>query len=562
MRYGILLALGLSTLVVGATCLPIFDLDPPDDPATSTTLAVSIITPAEDREVPAGTVVTIEWTAVNLTESDAIVTVLARHRESSDETILAGGVRPPREPDQATILWDTEGFDGGAYSIIAEISAGEGEDAAEATDTAEGRITINTPPDFKFTDPTEDTTLERPTDPNDPDGALLSSDPNDPNAPLLPARVIISWDASDLDGDGQAEIRLGPLDSYDLDKLSNAAAITHELESAGESASATTILETTIPRLAGSDSIEWDGTTVAGDRVSEGTYYLFAVVWDEFNDERIIPAVIPNGSGAEPPPTEDLVSITVPPEIELAITDPNTDTTFRIDQTQSINYTLNEDNDVFVDLRIDPDENHGNGNETTILGRELIEKGTTDGSFDWDGRDSNGDQVGYDGTGIFQLLMVVDRGSGPTETVEADSVVFLRRWNTQPLITLLEPDADVTLQGGVGGEVLIKWRCDDPSESAKIQLVIDDDATPAQGEVPDDDDDDDAEEEVLPSADWGDLDPGAVGLQNTYRYYVGDDRAPGRYWIFAYIDRNEAASWDDVAIAAGQIVVEDPNEPN
>jgi hypothetical protein len=100
--------------------------------------------------------------------------------------------------------------------------------------------------------------------------------------------------------------------------------------------------------------------------------------------------------------------------------------------------------------------------------------------------------------------------------------------------------------------VLIKWRDDDPSESARIRLTIDDDATPDEGVETDD------PEEVIPSADWDDLEAEGDGVQDTFSFYIGDDREPGRYWIFAYIDRDEAAPWDNVAIAAGQIVVEDP----
>ncbi|MBU0616962.1 MAG: hypothetical protein KKI02_04535, partial [Planctomycetes bacterium] len=102
---------------------------------------------------------------------------------------------------------------------------------------------------------------------------------------------------------------------------------------------------------------------------------------------------------------------------------------------------------------------------------------------------------------------------------------------------------------------------DDPSESAKIRLTIDDDATPAQGEAGDPND---AAEEVIPSADWDDLDPAGVGVEDTFTFYIGDDDLDvgRRYWIFAYIDRDQEEPWDCIAIAAGQIVVEDPDEPN
>jgi flagellar hook assembly protein FlgD len=506
MRYGILLASGLSIVLMGATCFPVFDLAPATESATGTTLAVSVITPTEDRQVAAGDPVTIEWTAANLTGSSGVATVLVRAREDFADTILVGGLRISEFGGTQSVDWDTTGFAGGEYSIHVQVEAGER--TAEAT--AGGRITLNTPPSFEFTEPTEDTELVG-RDPNDP---------NDPNAPLLPPEVTIRWSAYDPESDGTAKIGIDP----DRDH---------------ESGNEITIYQVDIPRTSGFDSIDWDGTDTSGERVEGDTYYLFAAISDEVSPERFV---------------EGLARIIVPEALELAVTQPEEDTDFlTTDDDLTIEFTLDEDDDVFIDLRIDTDEDHRNGNETTILARYLVDRDTNEDSFDWDGDDSDGNPVG---DGIYRIFMAVNRGSGSPQIVEAEGLVFRRSTAEQPLIALLQPDADRTLTGGVGGDVLIRWRDNDPSESAKIRLTIDDDATP--DEIVETDN----AEEVLPSGDWDDLDAAGDGVEDTFTFYVADDRAPGRYWIFAYIDRDEAAPWDNIAIAAGQIVVEDPDEPH
>jgi flagellar hook assembly protein FlgD len=519
MRYGILIALALAGLLTGATCLPLIDLDEDETVVSGTTLAVAVTRPSADRAVPPATRIEIEWMAANLTSSEAVATVLVRFRDDRSETILAGGLRLPAGQTTGTLGWDTSldwdtsDFLGGAYSIVARIEA----DGQTKEATAPGRITINTPPSFEFTEPTEDTEL------------IGQVDPNDPNAPPGPASVTIRWTAFDPDGDGTAQIRIDPEDPN----------LPDEPDTDRDSGDEITIAEVSIPSTAGFDSLEWDGTDSAGERVPGATYDLFAVVSDGVNDEQII---------------EASVQIVVPDEIELALTEPSENETLLTSDPNDvimIEFTLDEDNDVFIDLRIDPDDNHRNGNETTIVARRKIEQGTKEGSEEWRGQDSEGNDVG---DGIYRLIMVVNRSSGPSETVRAEGLVFVRSSENQPLIALLEPNTDATFTGGEGGELLIRWRDDDPSDSATIRLTIDDDATPNEGGA-----ETDGAEENIPSAD--DLDPSGDGLDDTFTYYVSDDRPPGRYWIFAYIDRADEAGIDHIAIAGGQLVIEDPDEP-
>ena len=502
MRYGLLASLCLSTLLVGATCFPIFEPGASQSAATpTTTLGVSVLSPSVDREVALGDTVKIEWTGVNLGESSAVAKVYVRQRDTFNETILVGGIRMETSSGARNIEWDTSDFEGGEYSIHVSIEAGTLEDTAEA----DGRITINSPPTFEFTEPTEDTELvER--DPNDP---------NDPNAAMLPAEITIRWTAYDSDSDGEATISIDP----DTDHESG-----NEIE----------IYDVDIPRASGFDSYDWDGSDKSGDRVEGDTYYLFATISDPVNGEEIV---------------EGLGRLIVPVDeaFELAVTQPEDNTDFlAADDPLLIEFTLNEEDDVLIDLRIDQDESHSNGNEITILSQRLIEPDTHEDDFEWDGDDSDGNAVD---DGIYRIFISVNRGSGSPATAEAEGLVYRRADEDQPLIGLILPTSDETVTGGAGGEVLIKWRDDDPDETATVKIVIDDDATPNEGVETDD-----AEVEILTGRDAdGD------GVQDTFSYHISDDLAPGRYWIFAYIDRDDAAPWDNISVAAGQIVVEDPD---
>lgn len=500
MRYGILVALALSWLLLGATCFPLIDLDQDGGVVSGTTLTVSVITPSVDREVPLGAVVEIEWTAANLTGSEAVATILVRAQEDLSETILAGGLRLPEVGTTRSLEWDTGDFQGGIYGIVARIEAGGEMEEARAP----GLITINTPPSLDFTEPVEDTELAEEEDPNDP---------NDPNAAPGPARVAVRWTAFDPDGDGTAQIGIDP----DLDH---------------ESGNEIIIAERDIPRSSGFGSLDWDGTDQDGERVEADTYNLYAVIADDVNEEQFV---------------EGLARVIVPEEpepVELAITQPEEDTEFLTsDDPLTIEFTLDEDSDVLVDLKADTDDNHRNGNETTILAQRLIEEGTTEDSFDWNGNNSAGDAVD---DGIYRLFLAVNRGSGTPEIAQAGGLVFRRSEQEQPLIALLAPDTDQTVEPGAF--VLIRWRDDDPSESATIRLTLDDDETPNEDVETEDD-----EIEIL--ADW---DADGDGVQDTFQYQVPADLAPDRYFIFAYIDRDAAAPFDNISVAGGHIVIEDP----
>jgi len=496
MRYAALSIAGVALLLTGATCFPLMNLNQTEDGATAgTVLGISLMQPEADREVPLGTVIQIEWAAVNLTDADALATILVRNRDNGEETILAGGLRLPAAGTSDTVAWDTSEFQGGSYSIVGRVEAGERSDE----DTAPGRITINTPPSFDFTEPTEDTELVEP-------------DPNDPNAPEE-ATITIRWTAFDPDGDGTAQIGIDP----DLDH---------------ESGNEITIAERSIAASSGFETLEWTGTGTDGQRVAADTYYLYALVSDGINEDRFV---------------EGLAQLIVPEEpnaAELAITEPEDDVDFLAgDDPLTIAFTLDEADDVTVTLKIDTDEDHNSGNEIAILAQRLIEAGATEDSFDWDGDDSSGAAVD---DGIYRIVLVLNRGSGSPAMVESDGLVYRRSEEEQPLIGVLEPARDQTVQPGA--YVLIRWRDSDPGESAEIRITIDDDPVPDEGAETGD-----PESEEL--ADWP---AEGGGARNSFQYQVPNDLDPGIYYIFAYIDRDGAAPYDNVSVAGGRIIIRDP----
>ena len=125
MRYGILAAIAFSWVLAGATCFPLIDLNEGQSGASpSTLLSVSVLTPDVDRTIRLGTVVKIEWTAINLTGADAVATIFVRERRNFADTVLVGGELLEESAGARTLDWDTTDYPGGEYSIVARVEAG------------------------------------------------------------------------------------------------------------------------------------------------------------------------------------------------------------------------------------------------------------------------------------------------------------------------------------------------------------------------------------------------------------------------------------------------------
>lgn len=116
-----------------------------------------------------------------------------------------------------------------------------------------------------------------------------------------------------------------------------------------------------------------------------------------------------------------------------------------------------------------------------------------------------------------------------------------------PLISLLEPNTNQTVEPGTF--VTIRWRDDDPTGRAVVRLVVDDDAAPAEISetgAP--------ELEILASRQAT-----SDGVQDSFSWQVPATLGPGTYYIFAYIDTNGAAPYDNRSIAGGRIIIRDPS---
>lgn len=500
-----LLAPGL--LGVSRGCFPLFNLDESRPDREPTTLGIALLSPTQSRSIPVNSRLPIQFSATNDTSDEAIVTVLVEERETFAQSIVAGGIRLVSGSTVETVEWDTSSFAAGEYAIRARIQRGQ----QVRESTAEGRITVDEVPTFQFTSPTSDVTLNL--DPNSDD------------------QIIIRWEARDLEGEATAEVGLDPDEDHD-------------------SGNEVVLSTTTLTAELLSDSVRFVGDDADDEPVDEGVYLIYALVKDDVNPQFFVDAV---GRVTVPPRTEDENVVT-------EIKDPNDDKQFlESESALEIVFTINEPNDVLVDLKLDTDNNHSNGNELTILSQRLIAETVSEDRFSWNGNDTAGVMVPRT---VYRLLLVVNRGDGVLDTFESEGFVFRRAAEAQPLIALLTPDADVNASAGT--LVNITWRDDtgvadqessDPN-APTIRLAIDDDRNPLPAA-----EEGDAEITILPVG--ADARRNAVGdgVQDTFPYIVPNTLEPGIYWIHAYIARPGMGDFETTSTAAGRVIVRDPNNP-
>ncbi len=499
MRIRVLVLSVCSLALSGATCIPLIDLDAPDkQPAQGRQIGVAVLQPAADRTVTSGTIVEVEWTASNLTGSEAVASVILRSRADLSEIILAGGVRVTSSSTHQTLDWDTSEFDAGSYDVVVRMTAG-----TESTeDVSDGTITVNAAAAFDFTQPTTDVTLAAP-------------DPNAPSTDPAPS-VVIRWTANDPESDSMLSIELDP--------DANHASGNEEI-----------LVTRTINNSAGFDSFTWTGNDAGGTRVDGGVYNLYARITDSFGTNRIV---------------ESGVQVTVeavPDTGTTEITSPTEDTTFVAgDPDLSIEFTVGASDDALVDIKIDSDDVHQSGNEVTILSQRLVRRSMPDDTFAWNGTNSSGVAVA---DGIYRLFLAVSTGSGTPQVTQGDGLVFRRSFAEEPLIALLEPNNDLTVSKG--NFVTIRWRDDDPAgNSSQVRLVIDDDPNPAEMTETD------GPEMLILSGRAASGD----GVQDSFSYQIPDTLAPGIYYVFAYIDRDDTAPFDHSSVASGRIIIRDPTQ--
>ena len=509
---------GMAAILMGGACFPLIDLtSSPQASAAAALLGVGVSSPQSTRTLPQGALVPIRWSASNRTGFEGLVTILVQSRSDFSETILEGGIRVIDSAIDQEFIWDTSTFLSDEYAVKVRIDAG----GLSRDATANGRIRVNEPPTLEFLLPEQDTTLSF--DPNAPkDG----EDETNTSKLIKPAgtmqvvkgAVTISWVAFDRESD--ATVRILLRDEQD--------------DPDGEDE--ILLFEGDVDNRDQSTSFTFSGNNEAGGPVPEGAYRLLARVDDEVNEELVVLA--PARITVPERPDDD--------DVTLAVTKPDEDVEFLASQDPlEIEFTLDEPDDVLIDLKVDTDDENLNDNVITILSQRLIETGTKKDTFDWDGTDSSGNPVPDN---IYRVLMVVNRGVGTPTIVSADGLVFRRDDANRPLIALLAPASETTVSPGQF--ITIRWRDDDPTGEATIRLTLDDDATPnelVETGAP--------EIEIL-----ADRPAAGDGVQDTFAFQVPGTLAPGRYWVFAYIDRNGAAPWDHISVAGGQIRIPDPND--
>ena len=473
-RTALLATVGLLCLCFGGTCLPL-ELNPPQVPA-SEKLAITVPEPNTDRSVAQGDSVNILWNASNLTGAPAYLSFILESRDDLSRRTLVDRRELDATGMDETQVWNTASYKG-RFAVIGHIEAG----GLTREYTAKGIITVDAPPTFVFTSPTGDASYQ------------LGAD-----TPLK-----ITWTG----GDETATARIG-LDP-DTDHTNNNEIFIKDVT-------------LTDPPAAG--SLDWTGQDESSNDVEPGTYNLFARVSDSLN-----PVLFVEGAG------QITVLAKAPAEPNSPeILEPNVDTEFRTEATLSIKYkTRNASDDVLVDLKIDTDDNHANGNEKTILSQLLVKANTDPNVFAWNGSDSTGVPVS---DGIYRLLLVVSGATGTPTTTESKALVFRRSTEHEPLIALVLPAA--TTKVNPGDFVNIKWRDNDPNGAATIRLTVSTSSTPGGTEP----------KEILsgrPSA--------PEGVQTTFNWQVNSSFAPGTYYIFGEI------SSGNTSLAPGRVIIQDPN---
>lgn len=483
MRTAPLLAVVLLGLLAGGTCIPLVDNVTRDrDPGTVLALVVTL--PDADLTVVEGDTVQIEWDGANRTGQAASLVLGVESRDTLARTVLADDLTYDQVGLGGEYSWNTAGF-AGTYVVYARVQAG----GETAESRAVGKVLVDGPPTFEFVAPTEDVRYE-------------SGD-----------TLLISWRGAD--NDGAVRIGLDPDIEHDT-------------------GNEVFLVERDLPATPTVDSLSWTGRDVNNAAVETGTYNLFAVASDGVNPDVVVSAGVK-------------IEVVEPEETgRPKVTEPAEDTDFLdADASVTIVYEVNRGDDALVDIKIDTDDNHANGNEVTILSQQLVEADTDPDPFEWDGTKAAGGNADY---GIYRVFIAVSTGAGTPQTAQAEGLIFRRATADVPLVALLAPATVTTVDPG--SYVTIRWRDDDPDETAEIRLTVDDDPDPAEAVETGE-----AELEILTGR-------SAAGddAQDTFAWQVPGTLPPGSYYIFAYIDRDGADPADHVSVAPARVIVRDPTQ--
>jgi len=386
---------------------------------------ISLLTASqEDESAVIGSNFTIEWTDSD-PDSDAQITLGLDEDDTLDngnEIVIAEGLSEDADGADGSFDWDLTDADGGAidpgiYRIWARIDDGRF-DAAEAVSE-----------NYLFIRPAA----------NGPVIRLLG--PSGPLTVNAGETVEFSWIDDDPDSNATIDIL--------LDDDANP-----ENGSPGETVVATTDED---PDGAG-DSLSW---TVAG--VAPGTYFFYARISD----------------GASQMTSPGTLTITVANTTPtLTFTEPAALTESDLAGAAPITISWNDadpdaTDNALIQLGIDVDQDHNNGNEIFIR-RDIDEDPDgADDSINWDLTDADGNAVP---TGVYFVFGIISDGRAQPQIAEAPGRVLVRQTANAPLIELETLTGETMITPG--RLFTISWFDDDPDDDAQIKIIFDDDPDP------------------------------------------------------------------------------------
>ena len=477
----------------------------------------------DDIEAIVGDTVTIEWDDEDPDDDAKIDLFVIDDVTGVEEQLLND---QPEDPDgsQDEFNWDTTGMRPAVYRVKATIS----DDTSTVEVVADGKIILRSCtncPLITITSPSADV-----------DGNTMN-------------RIRIRWQ-DDTPADG-AKVALYYDDDSTPMETGEPDADEQRITPAGG--------EDGYPDGTEPDSFEWvlrpeDLTEAA---VPAGTYWIFGYIGQ---------------SGVPEPPSTNIDGYSVAagkvdvdntqPQLEFT-TPGDTDETLIIGDDGEDDLLIrwnsrDADDPITIELFIDLDSNHDNGNERPINDVTInAAAGPQTGSFAWtnDGvtiEDASGAPVS---PGEYTLFAVIDDGVAAPVTAEAEGKIIVQSGSgSQPQITMVDPLADVPAT--VGTPIDISWQADNTTAGTKIQLRYDDDPMPDQvTETGEDEVDIDGLRDAASSSgeyswNWH-PDPG-VSPANILLPAVPE----GEYYVFGYIGgADPVANPSSIDVATGRILV-------
>jgi len=450
--------------------------------------------PLADVVLAGGATYTVAWTDEGFGNGDVVRLVVdadADHTNGDEITILTSRPLDADEAGDDEFEWDGRDVDGvrpsaGWYFLVAVINP---DGSLPIRVTAPGRIRLaNQAPTVVVSQPAEDQQV-------DTNGTVL-----------------VAWTADDPDDDATIVVWYDADEDATFDRNNPPA----------------NIIRDGISEDNGPSSVDWDTTGVA-----EGTYSIFVTIDDGVNE-----------------PVTDAAPgrITVPNAVpQLTFTEPADDVSVTFGSTTTIAWTATDpEDDARIDLYVDLDADHDNGNETLILEDRQENDGEDD--FAWD-------PTGLTPGRYFVFARIDDGVADPTRpvTVEATGTIAVQADADDPTIVLTEPAGDLT---AVETEpVEIRWDDQNTSAEARIALRYDDDPRPDQGGAEINEPERTIQTD-LPADPDGDQDR---HLWDWHPEDITQQAVPaGEYYLFAYIDDDGDpldGTFDALAVAIGKVTI-------